>query len=89
MDETAEVLKIRTAAERGAQVRDPGRRRAFVGDSVVSILSAILRDEPKPAAQIIHGLPRDPDKILTRCLRKDPDRRYQHAGDLKIDLQQA
>jgi serine/threonine protein kinase len=64
-------------------------RRAFSGGSVVSILSAILRDEPKPAAEIASGLPRELERILTRCLRKDPNRRYQHAGDLKIDLQQA
>jgi predicted Ser/Thr protein kinase len=64
-------------------------RRAFVGGSTVSILSAILRDEPKPAAEIVPGLPRDLDRIVTRCLRKDPNRRYQHAGDLKIDLQEA
>jgi serine/threonine protein kinase/Tol biopolymer transport system component len=62
-------------------------RRAFGGDSMVSILSAILRDEPKPAAEIILGLPRELDRIVTRCLQKDPNRRYQHAGDLKIDLQ--
>src|SRR5216684_6876749 len=62
-------------------------RRAFVGDSMASILSAILRDEPKPAAEIILGIPRELDRIVTRCLQKDPNRRYQHAGDLKIDLQ--
>jgi len=42
-------------------------RRAFVGDSIISILSAILRDEPKPAAEIAHGLPRELDRIVTRC----------------------
>jgi Tol biopolymer transport system component len=63
-------------------------RRAFAGDSILSILSAILRDEPKPAAEIILGFPRELDRILTRCLQKDPNRRYQHAGDLKIDLEQ-
>jgi eukaryotic-like serine/threonine-protein kinase len=63
-------------------------RRAFGGDSMASILSAILRDEPKPAAEIVHGLPGELDRIVTRCLRKDPNLRYQHAGDLKIDLQQ-
>ena len=62
--------------------------RAFSGASMLSILSAILRDEPKPAAEIAVGLPREVDRILARCLRKDPNRRYQHAGDLKIDLQQ-
>src|SRR5439155_10486995 len=61
-------------------------RRAFVGDSMASILSAILRGEPKPASEIAQGLPREIDRILTRCLQKDPNRRYQHAGDLKIDV---
>jgi serine/threonine protein kinase len=59
-------------------------RRAFGGDSMVSILSAIVRGEPKPAAEIVQGLPRDLDKIVMRCLRKDPNQRYQHAGDLRI-----
>ena len=62
-------------------------RRAFGGGSVISILSSILRDEPKPAAEMVHGLPRELDRIVARCLQKDPNRRYQHAGDLKIDLQ--
>ncbi|HYW42856.1 MAG TPA: protein kinase [Bryobacteraceae bacterium] len=63
-------------------------RRAFGGKSMLSILTAILRDEPTPAREIAQGLPRDLDRILTRCLQKDPGRRYQHAGDLKLDLQQ-
>jgi Tol biopolymer transport system component len=63
-------------------------RRAFAGDSTLSILSAILRDEPKPAAEIVLGFPRELDRIVARCLQKDPNRRYQHAGDLKIDLEQ-
>jgi eukaryotic-like serine/threonine-protein kinase len=63
-------------------------RRAFSGDSMVSILSAVLRDDPKPAQEIVKGLPRDLDRIVARCLRKDPNQRYQHAGDVKIDLQQ-
>ena len=61
--------------------------RAFSGGSTVSILSAVLRDDPKPAHDVVEGLPRDLDRIVTRCLRKDPNQRYQHAGDLKIDLQ--
>ena len=33
-------------------------RRAFQGDSRLSTLSAILRDEPKPASQVVEGVPR-------------------------------
>ncbi len=63
-------------------------KRAFAGDSVVSILSAILRDQPTPASEIVTDVPRDLERIVARCLEKDPSRRYQHAGDLKIDLEQ-
>ncbi len=62
--------------------------RAFSGDSTVSTLSAILRDQPKPVAEIVSGVPRELDRIVTRCLQKDPGRRYQHAGDLKMDLEE-
>ena len=40
-------------------------RRAFAGDSILSILSAILRDEPKPAAEIIRDLVRETEAALT------------------------
>ena len=58
--------------------------RAFHGDSRISTLSAILKEDPKPA----ENLPTDLDKILRRCLRKDPDRRFQHMADLKVALQE-
>ncbi|MGO9240584.1 MAG: protein kinase domain-containing protein [Bryobacteraceae bacterium] len=63
-------------------------RRAFVGDSATVVLSAILSGEPRSAAEIAPGIPCALDRIITRCLKKDPNQRYQHAGDLKIDLQQ-
>ncbi len=63
-------------------------QRAFVGDSTASVLSAILRDEPKPASEIVRHVPPALSRVVTRCIQKDPSRRYQHAGDLKIDLQQ-
>lgn len=58
-------------------------RQAFHGDSKLSTLSAILKEEPVPLAS---DVPRDLEKIIVRCLRKDPSRRYQHAGDLKLAL---
>lgn len=61
-------------------------QRAFRGDSKLSTLSAILKDDPKPVSSIAPDVPRDLEKIISRCLRKDPDRRFQHMGDLKIAL---
>ena len=61
-------------------------RRAFQGESKVSTLSAILREEPKPVTQVVEGLPRELERIIARCLRKSPERRFQTAADLKLPL---
>ncbi len=60
-------------------------KHAFEGDSVVSRLSAILnREAPPLSAEIPHDL----EKIVTRCLRKDPSRRFQAMSDLKVELEE-
>src|SRR5204863_2691040 len=53
-----------------------------------STLSAILREEPKPVGQIVQGIPPDLEKIITRCLRKDRARRFQHADDIQVALEE-
>ncbi len=62
--------------------------RAFTGDSNLAILTAILREEPKPASHIVKGLPQDLEKIINRCLRKERERRWHTMVDLKIALQE-
>ncbi len=52
-------------------------RRAFQGETKLSTLSAILQGEPKPAGELGTTVPRDLEKIIRRCLRKDPERRFQ------------
>jgi Tol biopolymer transport system component len=63
-------------------------QRPFGGDSKLSTLSAILRDEPKLPGQMGEPIPRDLEKIILRCLRKDPERRFQHMADLLVALQE-
>ena len=63
-------------------------RRAFQGDSKLSTLTAILREEPKPAVQVVEDLPREIDRIIRRCLRKNPERRFQTMADLKVALEE-
>src|SRR5260370_39812600 len=58
------------------------------GDTKMSTLSAILRDDPKPLSQSGAQTPRDLEKIIARCLRKDPARRFQHMDDIKIALEE-
>jgi Tol biopolymer transport system component len=62
-------------------------QRAFSGESKLATISAIMRDQPKPPGQIVDGLPREVDKIIARCLRKDPARRFQTMTDLKLALE--
>jgi serine/threonine protein kinase len=62
-------------------------RRAFIGDTKMSTLLAIIAKEPSRPNDIIPGLSRDLEKVILRCLRKDPDRRWQSAADLKIALE--
>ena len=59
-------------------------RRAFQGETKLSILSAILHKEPTLLAE---GTPSEIEKIILRCLRKDPARRYQTMADLKVALE--
>jgi serine/threonine protein kinase len=61
--------------------------RAFQGDSRLSTLSAVLREAPKPAGELVPDIPRELDRIVTRCLRKDPARRLQAMSDLKVALE--
>jgi serine/threonine protein kinase len=59
-------------------------RRAFQGNSSLSTLSAILRGEPKPIPEAVpHAL----ERLILRCLRKDPRQRFQHVADIKIALE--
>src|SRR5262245_37879648 len=53
-------------------------QKAFQGDSKMSTLMAVLKEEPKPISQLVPATPRDLEKIISRCLRKDRERRYQY-----------
>jgi len=63
-------------------------RRAFSGDNTVSTLAAVLNHEPRPASEISPEVSRDLERIIARCLRKDPARRFQHMDDLRVALQE-
>jgi eukaryotic-like serine/threonine-protein kinase len=61
-------------------------RRAFGGDSKLSTLASVLHSEPAPL-QNGSGVPRDVERIISRCLRKDPQRRWQSMADVKVALE--
>ena len=63
-------------------------QRAFQGDSPLSTLTAVLREDPKPVSNIREGLPRELERVITRCLRKAPERRWQAMADVKVALRE-
>jgi len=52
-------------------------RRAFDGNSGISTLTAVLRDEIKPIALSAPDVPPLLEGIIGQCVRKDPDARFQ------------
>jgi TolB-like protein/cytochrome c-type biogenesis protein CcmH/NrfG/predicted Ser/Thr protein kinase len=63
-------------------------RRAFHGETNVSTIAAILREEPKPLSQVSDGLPHEVERLVKRCLRKDRQHRFQHMDDVKVALEE-
>jgi len=67
-------------------------RPAFEGRSAASLISSIMKEEPRPlgesAATAQRELPPpELERLVRRCLAKDPDERWQSAADLKHELQ--
>src|SRR4051794_10738766 len=63
-------------------------RRAFPGETKLSTLAAILQSEPVPLPGRFEPTASELERVVARCLRKEPDRRFQHAADLKVALQE-
>ena len=47
-------------------------RRAFEGQSSAALLSAVMRDDPKPLSEVRKDVPAEVRLIVSRCLKKDP-----------------
>ena len=61
-------------------------RRPFDGESAASVIGGILRDTPEPVSTRRPVAPSALDHLVERCLAKDPDERWQDAGDVKREL---
>ena len=60
--------------------------RPFAGATHADISAAILRDTPKPLRMLRPDLPQDLDRIVSRCLEKNPRERIQSALDVSNEL---
>ncbi len=61
-------------------------KKVFSGDTQASLVSSILRDEPQPISRVQPMCPPALDHIVQTCLAKDPEDRWQSAGDVAKEL---
>src|SRR2546422_4375686 len=61
-------------------------RRAFTGKSQASLIAAILTSDPPSISSLQPMTPPALDRLVRRCLVKDPDERWQSAHDLLAEL---
>ena len=61
-------------------------RRPFAGDSRASLMAAIVAAEPPPLSSLQPQAPASLERLILRCLAKDPDDRWQTARDLAAEL---
>lgn len=58
----------------------------FMGENEQSMLYAIIHKTPKPPMELEEGILEEAERIVLKCLRKEPDTRYQSADRLISDL---
>jgi eukaryotic-like serine/threonine-protein kinase len=63
-------------------------KRAFRGETRMVTMAAILNKEPVPLGDLVPGLPKELERIVARCLRKDLARRSQSIAEIKLALQE-
>ncbi len=61
-------------------------RRPFEGSTPASLISSIMKDEPRSLAELATLAPARLDRVIRACLAKDPEQRWQSAHDLALAL---
>jgi Tol biopolymer transport system component/predicted Ser/Thr protein kinase len=62
-------------------------RRAFTGATAPIVFASLLKETPVPPSEINRAIPSELDKIISKALEKDSALRYQHAAEIREDLE--
>jgi eukaryotic-like serine/threonine-protein kinase len=62
-------------------------KRAFQGETYADVISAIMRENPPALSQSSPDVPPGLERIVFRCLEKNPAERFQSASDLAFALE--
>jgi Tol biopolymer transport system component/predicted Ser/Thr protein kinase len=63
-------------------------RRPFSGPTLVAVLGEVLHKDPPPLRDSGANVPIELDRLVTRCMRKDPNRRLHHMADAMLALEE-
>ena len=61
-------------------------RRPFMADHPQAVMYQVVNEDPKPLSEVMPSAPAGVWEVIARCLRKEPDERYQDAGEVRNDL---
>lgn len=75
-------MHIRTSSALGQWCTRWWREKVFLGDTMASTLAAILKDSPRPTSKLVDGLPREMERLIVRCMRKEVNQRSQHMDNV-------
>jgi TonB family protein len=62
-------------------------RRLFAGDSEISVLEAVRECRIQAPRDVIAALPEEVNRLVMKALAKDPDDRFQSAGEMQKELE--
>src|SRR5258707_2043547 len=83
IDQRSDIFSFRCILFEAATGKKP-----FAGDSVVKSLHMVIYEPVLPITDLNPSLPADLQRIVRRCLAKDPDERYQTIKDVAITLKE-
>src|SRR5262245_25868097 len=61
-------------------------QKPFTGASLAEVVNKIVHEQPPAIARLNYNVPPELERITLKCLQKSPDRRYQTARELMVDL---
>ena len=63
-------------------------QQPFKGDYEQAVTYSILHEDPESITGLRTGVPMELERIVNKCLQKEPSNRYQGANELLVDLRQ-
>src|SRR6185436_17268463 len=61
-------------------------RAAFRRDTPAQVLAAVIEREPEPLSRLRGDVPSALEALVSRCLQKDPERRFKKTDELSVEL---